>query len=224
VCALEQTIAASGASGRLAIGPSGLSTDPDLPRRLDLTREATLDAYWANSSPAEMAHFFRYLLMRYFGHSRLAIAPPQPVLDQGYIVPQGSGVTLTQDWQAWRAAMGERADWPRVALIEFATRGRTPALAPPKAVAQALEARKPAPVTRFAAKRTPSNPALCADHARCAGGGAAASLSSAACGTCCRAGHTAARRGASRAGAAMPSRGTGRRGQPPSAATRRMRQ
>lgn len=146
----EQTeqIASSQAQVQLAFGPVGSPAVQALIEHGGFATDATLDAYWENSSPGEIAAMFSYLAARHLGMKAAQVTPPGPVLRQGYVVPEGQRVRLVADWESW-VALAQLGDRPRVAILEFATRARSETLDLPKALADALEARGLVPVILF---------------------------------------------------------------------------
>jgi len=145
-------IRAQAVERRLAVGPSGLSDDPDLPRRLGLERDPVLDAYWEGSDPESMADLFAYLAARHLGVDGLEVRSPRPPAPHGYVVFTDDGRRLTDAWPL-AAESGAR---PRVAVLEFATRARTGGLALSRAVARSLRRQGVEPLIVFGERAVPA--------------------------------------------------------------------
>jgi len=132
-----------------AIGPSGLSNDPELPERLGLTRDGVLNAYWENADPESMAAFFAYLAIRHLGLDGDPPAPPSTPLPHGFVTFEDGRAQRVDAWPL------SDTDRPRVAVLEYATRARTGGLALSKAVVEALTARGIEPIVVFGERAVP---------------------------------------------------------------------
>ncbi|MHA7837614.1 MAG: cobaltochelatase subunit CobN, partial [bacterium] len=141
-----------GARRRVAIGPSGLGDDPELPLRLGLDEDPVVDAYWEGSDPESMAELFVYLAARHLGIDGLEVQPPVAPAPDGYVVFDEGGRRLTQTWPL----EDPPGPAPRVAILEFATRARSGGLALSRAVAASLAERGVEPVLVYGERAVPA--------------------------------------------------------------------
>lgn len=162
VSSLAARLADSTALPRLALGPSGLHDDPQLPQKLGMQRDKSVDAYWANAAPGQIAELFKYYASRYLGIGGLSFAPPRQKLAQGFIAFAGEEVALLPDWQAWLARQPDDGR-PRIGLLEYASRARAEGLALLRATAAELQRRGYQPVPVFAERAVPAVETLLRD-------------------------------------------------------------
>jgi len=167
VQSLQTRIAESRAPVRIALGPSGLTGDPDLPQRLALRQNATLDAYWENSSPAEIAAMLKFFLARYLGEDGLMFDPPNVLPAYGYLSFTGDILSdddpdVIKSWPQWLVKQNADDQSPDrfIGILDYATRARVGGLAISRAIAEAVRQKGYVPVPMFAERAGPALEAM----------------------------------------------------------------
>lgn len=166
VQSMESRLSASQAPVRIALGPSGLTGDPQLPDRIGLEQNDVLDAYWENSSPQEIAAMLKFLAARYLGEEQLQFNPPVRLPEHGYLVfDANEDVQIVEGWTDRMELENDSADASRrIGILDYATRARAGGLGVSQAIADTVNDLGYEAVTIFGERAGPAVEALLFDE------------------------------------------------------------